>query len=297
MDEKDDSELLTDAATMGIKLWKKIVALAKENNVLKQQAEKLREELVAAPAKPKLAPEPPAAVSAVPPVDPGDGWRLLEVGETIQDGDYRNSNPFDPAWWVPCDISIGAKVTAEQIAHGCRFRRRVTEPLPVETPAAVKPRVDPGEGWKLLALGDTLEEGDQVHAFSSRWVPTKMAGTTIINPELRYRRRTTPAPADDNANWRFMREGEIIVEGDEFEYSEDNWVPAYLSLGERLPGRDVGKYRRQCDPKPNPGRGWRLLETGETVQQGDQYIDWRNAECVGLVVDARVHTYRRLKNS
>lgn len=317
MDEKDDSELLLDASAMGIKLWKKVAKLAGENRLLRKQAEKLREELVASLATPEPAPtqmsarewvekhpemyppgflaemwpklppvvtvlgSPPKkpaesatpgdgwrwletgelleegderevfagiwqptdctgmaltehaqhsyrrrvtepapeeapAVSTPKPdpgekwrlkVDPGEGWRLLEVGETVQDGDYRKYNPFTDVW-VPCDMSIGAKVTYERIADGDLFRRRVTEPTPVETPAEVKPEADPAESaeikpsdvlscYRLLEAKEVTSPTDEWRdSVNEKWRLTERGGQTVsVDDETcgRFRRRLSPA--------------------------------------------------------------------------------------------------------
>jgi len=68
--------------------------------------------------------------------DVGEGWRVLEVGETIQDGDCR----YQDQKWEPCCISVGRTVTEWQIAYGIRYRRRVTpESKHVVVPAASTP--------------------------------------------------------------------------------------------------------------------------------------------------------------
>jgi len=67
--------------------------------------------------------------------DVGEGWRLLDVGETVRDGDHR----YQDQEWVPCCISVGRKIT-ERIAYGICYRRRVTpESKHVVVPAASTP--------------------------------------------------------------------------------------------------------------------------------------------------------------
>ena len=128
MDEKDDSELLMDASAMGIKLWKKVAKLAGENRLLRKQAEKLREELVAALAPPKPAPVLTSARE----------W--VEKHAEMYPSGFLAS--IDPAMWAKLPPVV------EWPAN------------PPEKPAETVPKVDPGEGWRLLEAGETVQHGD-----------------------------------------------------------------------------------------------------------------------------------------
>jgi len=82
----------------------------------------------------RVTPSNPVEIDGDRP-DVGEGWRLLNVGEEVQDGDCR----YQDQEWEPCCISLSRTVTEQQIAYGIYYRRRVTPAAqPIEiTPAAI----------------------------------------------------------------------------------------------------------------------------------------------------------------
>ncbi len=264
---------------------------------------------------------------SMPKVNPGKGWRLLAAGETVQDGDYRNSNPYNPAGWALCDISIGTKVTEEQIAHGVRYRRSVTEPTPVAKPAEVTPvekaaeDVDPGDGWRLLKDGEVVQEGDQLCTFAAQskytaWVPARSTvGLTFDKATWlgRYRRRVTEPvhELDPGKGWRLLSGADdILQDGDEVVI--DGSRHPTKCLGQVVSKMPYDNYRRRA-PKPAEVKqkvelgsvGWwlrRPLEVGEVVQAGDQCSisgDWRPVnDSIGSIVtqaDVEAGRFRRIR--
>ena len=132
--------------------------------------------------------------------------RLLEVGETIQQGDeveeldgWRQVSVFP----INCNIP------------GVFRRALIAEPL----------AVDPGTGYRLLEEGETIFEGDEEadEEEGGGWLKVRFTGA-VYNPRSWYPvRRKIAAPT-----YRLLNQGEIIREGDE----------VYLRLGWEAMGDD-----------------------------------------------------------
>ena len=69
--------------------------------------------------------------------------------------------------------------------------------------------------------------------------------------------------------YRMLKEGEKIQEGDETYFQSSGWVKTYCA-GEILPEDCKGRYRRPIDKKDGMD-GWRMLSADEVVQYGDEY--------------------------
>lgn len=83
-------------------------------------------DLVAEYVEPVKADEP--ADTRVP---AGEGYRLLNVGEAEQEGDeYYNA---DKSKWVPTGL-IGSRCTNADLVNGYSIRRKIEQPVPVESP-------------------------------------------------------------------------------------------------------------------------------------------------------------------
>jgi hypothetical protein len=109
-------------------------------------------------------------------VDPGVGYRLLGNGETILASDqYRDYMGH----WVPAfEHSIGKPFDSRCFNP---YRRKVE--TPVEAPA-----VDPGVGYRLLEVGETLQDGDQ-YQLCGQWVSTGDPGRVLQVSKQVYRRK------------------------------------------------------------------------------------------------------------
>jgi hypothetical protein len=118
-------------------------------------------------------------------VDVGDGWRLLEVGEQIEEGDEF----FFRSGWFPVSPKTDAAVL-DGLASRFSVRRRV----PAATADARTP-VDPGDGWRLLGENERVEAGDE-YLDRGVWCGTKCAGRIVKHMDETYRRRV-PAATDD----------------------------------------------------------------------------------------------------
>lgn len=125
--------------------------------------------------------------------DPGEGWRWVEVGETLQAGDEL---PDDSGEWC------GTGMVGEACDSECRYRRRV-EPAPVQP--------DPGEGWRLLQSGETIQRGDEVFGGTMWWKVSDAVGLRLKESRVgKYRRRVEPQ-AQGWEDIRLLRNGGYLV--------------------------------------------------------------------------------------
>ena len=69
--------------------------------------------------------------------------------------------------------------------------------------------------------------------------------------------------------YRMLKEGEKIQEGDETYFQSSGWVKTYCA-GEILPEDCKGRYRRPIDKKDDMD-GWRMLSADEVAEVGDEY--------------------------
>jgi hypothetical protein len=67
-------------------------------------------------------------------------------------------------------------------------------------------------------------------------------------------------------NYRFLQEGEIIQEDDEF-YCLDGYWALTSNTGDEV---DSGGYRRKVESKPR-SQAYYILEPGEIIQEGDEF--------------------------
>lgn len=157
----------------------------------------------------------------------------------------------------------------------------------------------PGEGYRFLARGEHLEDGDEVYNGSSEsWIRTSYPGVTVAGSFYTcctYRRRVEVAPqpetpttpynpdgvASPGEGYRFLSEGEVLEAGDQL-YAGECWAStryAGLRVGEA--GRTECTYRRRIAAQPatmphNPfnltsaGDGYRFLNVGEAIAEGDE---------------------------
>lgn len=129
---------------------------------------------------------------AAPAVDPGPGYRLLEEGETILEGDEEADEEEGGGW------------------SGVVFPGDAYKPhnwFPVR-------RCEPGEGYRLVGVDELIETGDEWLDHEG-WNPTKFkTGSGVaksINTPLRRKIPGPPKPP----TYRLLNPGEIIREGDE----------------------------------------------------------------------------------
>jgi hypothetical protein len=120
---------------------------------------------------------------------------------------------------------------------------------------------DPGDGWRLLGLGEKLKEGDQYVARGrTDWIcmDKSYKGMEQKWPNLIYRRRVEPAPVqpDPGEGWRLLQSGETIQRDDEV-FGGTMWWKVGGAVGRHLKESRVGKYRRRVEPQ---AKGWEDYE-------------------------------------
>lgn len=115
-------------------------------------------------------------------VNPGDGYRLLEIGEVIKAGDEI----YCASGWCPRKDTIGTKQTAAMV----ETRRKIDEPWE-----------NPGEGWRLLLPGEiAVRKTDECRNEYCEWEPVaglsgkqiKENGKCGYNADWIVRRRLLP---------------------------------------------------------------------------------------------------------
>jgi hypothetical protein len=135
----------------------------------------------------------------VEPVQPAPEYRMLQDGETVlPDDEYLGYSEK----WEKVPLSGNVFKSSIYFPH----RRLVT---PEETKAAepADNRTDPGEGYRLLEVGEIEKEGDEYYnADKSRWVPTGLVGSKCtvgdrINGYSIRRRLVQAAPVESPDDW------------------------------------------------------------------------------------------------
>ena len=153
---------------------------------------------------------------------PASRYRILEVGETIQEGDeVEGSNGWQPVsdYPVRCCIpnSFRRRVSASESSSpnsesriaDLESRVAALEGLVAPPPSAV----DPGEGYRLLDIGETIQFGDEEADDESGggWSPVHRGGDEFSLTNWYPVRRKIAPPT----TYRLLNPGEIIREGDE----------------------------------------------------------------------------------
>lgn len=211
-------------------------------------------------------------------------YRLLEVGEVIENGDEY----FDSYEWKSFKHLIGLPIKGSTLPT-----RRLVKPAvtPAVTPAASSVP-DPGEGWRLLKEGEKIERDDQFwHDRGKEWLigSAIWIGDPFDDTFQPMRRRVAqPAPVVSVGDRVKVLSGpwagctgvvlswsvEIAITGGEMKARTDSqpivrldhvWVGGQR-LGLTLKTSDVEKL-----PPVVPEVLFRDLSHGETVRAGDQF--------------------------
>lgn len=107
--------------------------------------------------------------------------------------------------------------------------------------------VDPGEGYRLVEVGEYIETGDEWLEEDGRWAASYWkTGSCVpkaIETPLRRKIAAPPAPP----TYRLLNPDEFIREGDEYCWTCGEWVPTVETGrdGTRVTGEFFGRYRRQ----------------------------------------------------
>jgi len=200
---------------------------------------------------------------------PPEGWRLLAVGELVMLDDQ----------WVRQDGSVWRSMGTEgPVSEGSRYIRRI-EPEPQPEPQ----QYTPPEGWRVLAVGEELREGDVIVHADDAMYATARAGK-VVQANQRYIRPIEPQPqselqqADTPATeytppegWRVLQAGERLRFGDMAVKNDGSCCST-----ERVGGW-VGSYQRYIrpiEPQPQPQQ----REPEEQPQEHEQPPMLQDAE-------------------
>ena len=200
--------------------------------------------------------------------DPGDGYRLLTEGETINfDDEYLHLG----SRWVPCRVGTWQKWWSNTLVP----HRRLVEPA-VE-PVRVGDRVEVVSGTWSKSCGVVI-----VTAFDASYVIVKLDNVFVGSKPLTIRvspsevsaQKCAPKSAQVDPEWRLLEIGEVIRDTDQ--HIHNNWETVSAAVGQKLHVSHCKIRRRVRIESP----GWRYLDSGETVQAGDEAV--RCDGCVSL---------------
>lgn len=140
---------------------------------------------VAAEAKPE---------ALEPKIEPGTGYRLLGDDEIVEKGDSWNRGN---SCWSLATGSIGKKAGSMALV----FRR--------------KNAVDPGVGYRLVEVGEDIEEGDEWYLGPNDWRRATVFPTRKNISDPLRRKLTAPlCPIDPPAGYYTLGPDEVWREGD-----------------------------------------------------------------------------------
>ena len=148
--------------------------------------------------------------------------------------------------------------------------------------------------YYYLKPNDIIQEGDQFYAESiDHWFFTNIGHMSLHNTEAcKYRRKVEPVeiPAEEpeqpvETEYRFLKAGERIQEGDQYYGGASNWCNTNHHLHEEYTAPYSNVYRRKVEaveiPAEEPEQPveteYRFLKVGEIIEEGDQYWcggDW-----------------------
>lgn len=227
--------------------------------------------------------------------DPGKGYRFLKSGERVIGSDQYWSC-VHKEWRKTILFGI-------QVGNIESYRRKIEDAQ--ESPQA--PAVDPGIGYRVLGVGEKIQEGDEYLSKRGRgWALSGCRGDgEVISKDTwtTYRRKVEEAVKEypdecygptgilktPKDGYRFLKLGEKIQEGDVFPIDYECMAPNHwdksFDIGVRVHARscayirkveetkEVKEYPHLCYHKgelKDPGRGYKLLKVGETLTQGDE---------------------------
>lgn len=231
------------------------------------------------------------------PITPGDGFRLLAIGETVPSGtEYLGSD----GQWHDSTCDVGHVFDGVTMMLPRRVRIAKTETVRFTDSQVGAPAVDV---FRDLTPGDIITAETQVK-IGETWTSERpaMFGVTysagmaprralVAMPpfvaSLWHPKEDEPAKADDGPGegWRWLEKGEIIEMGDECVHRINGTFEACrISVGLFAPRREIRRRIIPADlpplaetipqkPTVDAGEGFRLLAIGEKTPEGAEWFD------------------------
>jgi hypothetical protein len=160
----------------------------------------------------------------------------------------------------------GQREACGQFLTGLRGRRDLCDCC--DLPASAHRIAKPEPQYRMLEAGEVIQDGDEVRLAEDLWSPTTRLGSLVDEVGGYSYRRPIPAPVAPEAGLR-------------------------ADFQPREP-----KAKARSDGGAAKGPEWRLLEIGETIKSGDQFLahagDWRYVE---VDIDTKAYakgSHRRL---
>jgi hypothetical protein len=203
-------------------------------------------------------------------------WRLLEVGEVIENGDEI---------WADADWNSFSTNAGQRKYVTNPVRRWAGEKKPAEPAVSVGDRVEVISGTWAKSCGTVLGilPMNLKIKLDNVFVGGKPLTIRVSPSDVAALKSAPKASVHSDPEWRMLEIGEVIREGDECS-SRRGWEKCSIGLHDlTMNEHDVrGKFyvrRRVRLQLP----GWRYLDAGETVQAGDHvYVE--NAGFVSLPI-------------
>lgn len=124
--------------------------------------------------------------------------------------------------------------------------RPIGVPL-VEPAPSVEASIDPGEGWRLLEIGEVIELNDEFQDLQGNWKKTFDSGLTHIEKHLQRRRRI-PAPASDDNTTGYYIDGKEVTQDELYRHTGakvfDGLKNKSVSGSDQAPIADVWSHER-----------------------------------------------------
>jgi len=159
-------------------------------------------------------------------------YELLQDDDVIQEGDeyFGTERPHVRTWLPVSEVDLWqpvskAKTSYADPGHLWLYRRPITVVKPEAAPcvpvtSAVETPTGPGEGYRWVAVGEVLEEGDEYQS-GAEWETTVCVGQLVATFEANCYRRVVPVPTPTPdtrpalpEGYRFLEVGEQILTGD-----------------------------------------------------------------------------------
>lgn len=168
----------------------------------------------------------------------GRGWRKIRENEEPRPGDEINLAGYDGEEWMP-------------VINQVSWRSLRTESSKIVRKHIRRPHVSGlGDGWRYLAATDRLVHGDRIRRDGQiEWSRVRRSACFLARCTgyLYARRIEQPEP---EKQYRFLKAGEVIREGDEVSCGLVGWCPTQ-AIGLSIVSELIGRYRRPLTaPEP-----------------------------------------------